>query len=561
MATARVLLVEDERIIALDIKNSLERLGYEVPGIADDYESAVKLALDLMPDLVLMDIILNGDSDGIEAAREIKKRLGCPVIYLTANADQPTIERARETEPHGYLNKPINTRDLFTNIDSALYRHRVETLLRESEVNFRTLSESAPVAIMIYQCDRWVYANLAAEQISGYGREELLGMNFWNLVHPEHRELVTERGKARQRGEEAPSEYRFQIQRKNGEMRWVDFKAVNVTYAKEPAVMIYGIDITGTMAAEEALRKSEEKYRSLVESAAESVAIFQDNTIKFVNGALLKASGFSADDLLGKPFLEVIHPEDRQRVVDNHLRRLSGEDIPPRYDFRILDKKGNTLWVDMKISMVEWDGKPGVLAFLADVTRTKEAEIRLTRLNEEMEAVNEELRATIEELEASNEEFEAVNDELNMTNELLRRSEEKYRLLAESAGDMIFTHDLDGAITFINGAGLAFTGFKPEEVLGKHYAEFITPERAAPLLEKQRKRKEGYTGGSRYESEFINSAGKPVAVEVNSNPIMKDGKITGILSIAREIQKEKQGAQVPFPSRPPSQPPNSPFRK
>jgi len=107
MTQARILVVEDESIVAADIQDRLESLGYEVPATVASGEKAVEQAGVLRPDLVLMDIQLNGRMDGVEAADQIRLRFGIPVIYLTANADHPTVQRAKVTEPFGYVIKPL----------------------------------------------------------------------------------------------------------------------------------------------------------------------------------------------------------------------------------------------------------------------------------------------------------------------------------------------------------------------------------------------------------------------------------------------------------------------
>ena len=112
MTQARILVVEDESIVALDIQCRLESLGYEVPATVASGEQAVEQADALRPDLVLMDIQLQGRMDGVEAADQIRQRFGILVIYLTANADHPTVQRAKVTEPFGYLIKPFEEREL-----------------------------------------------------------------------------------------------------------------------------------------------------------------------------------------------------------------------------------------------------------------------------------------------------------------------------------------------------------------------------------------------------------------------------------------------------------------
>ena len=122
----RILVVEDSNLVALDIAILLKQLGYEVTGIAAYGEDAVDQAGAQKPDLVLMDIILKGDMDGVEAATRIGNQYRIPVVYLTAHSDAATMERAKQTEPFGYLLKPFDERMLHTTIEVALYRHQAE---------------------------------------------------------------------------------------------------------------------------------------------------------------------------------------------------------------------------------------------------------------------------------------------------------------------------------------------------------------------------------------------------------------------------------------------------
>ena len=167
MTQARILVVEDESIVALDIQDRLESLGYEVPATVASGERAVEQAGALRPDLVLMDIQLQGRMDGVEAADQIRQRFGIPVIYLTANADHPTVQRAKVTEPFGYVIKPFEERELHTTIEVALYKHRAEQTLKESEERYRLLVELSPEAIVVQSDDRIVYANPAAANLFG----------------------------------------------------------------------------------------------------------------------------------------------------------------------------------------------------------------------------------------------------------------------------------------------------------------------------------------------------------------------------------------------------------
>jgi CheY-like chemotaxis protein len=125
MTDAKILVVEDENIVALEIKKRLQKLGYIVPGVASTGEDAISKVEGILPDLVLMDIMLKGEIDGIHAAGEIRRRFNIPVVYLTAYSDEETLQRAKLTEPYGYILKPFEEDDLRTTIEIALYRHQV----------------------------------------------------------------------------------------------------------------------------------------------------------------------------------------------------------------------------------------------------------------------------------------------------------------------------------------------------------------------------------------------------------------------------------------------------
>jgi len=144
MTCSRILVVEDESIVAMDIQDRLESLGYEVPTTVATGERAIEKTETLRPDLVLMDIQLQGEMDGVQAADEIRRRFNIPIVYLTANADHPTVQRAKLTEPFGYIIKPFEERELHTAIEIALYRHQMNQKLRESEERNRALLSAIP---------------------------------------------------------------------------------------------------------------------------------------------------------------------------------------------------------------------------------------------------------------------------------------------------------------------------------------------------------------------------------------------------------------------------------
>lgn len=141
MEKAKIMVVEDNKIISLEIRQRLESMGYEVKAVSYTGEDAVVKATETVPDLVLMDIKLGGKMDGIEAAEKIRFLLDIPVVYLTAYSDEATLERAKVTEPFGYIVKPLEERELHSTIEISLYKHKIEKRLKESEAKYHAIVE------------------------------------------------------------------------------------------------------------------------------------------------------------------------------------------------------------------------------------------------------------------------------------------------------------------------------------------------------------------------------------------------------------------------------------
>lgn len=194
MASTQILVVEDEGIVAKAIQTELQDMGYDVPTIAASGKEAIEKAEHSQPDLVLMDISLKGDMDGIEAAREIKTRCDIPVVYLSAYEDETILGRAKTTEPYGYLLKPYEERELRTTIEMALYKHRMEKRLKETERWLAATLESIDDAVIATDSRHCIrFMNPVAEGMCGWDRQEAFGKDLpevCTLVHAETREAL-----------------------------------------------------------------------------------------------------------------------------------------------------------------------------------------------------------------------------------------------------------------------------------------------------------------------------------------------------------------------------------
>jgi two-component system cell cycle sensor histidine kinase/response regulator CckA len=182
MTESNILIVEDERIVAKDIEQRLKELKYNVTGIVTTGEKALEKVEELHPDLVFMDIRLRGAMDGIEAAEAIKRRFDIPVIYLTAYADEATLERAKITEPFGYILKPFNERDLYSTVEMALYKHKMEKTLRENKEWFSTTLRSIGEGVIATDVKGTIiFMNPVAEDLLGLKQEDFIGKNLTEL--------------------------------------------------------------------------------------------------------------------------------------------------------------------------------------------------------------------------------------------------------------------------------------------------------------------------------------------------------------------------------------------
>lgn len=190
MNNANILVVEDESLVAKDIQNRLKKIGYTVPTIVASGEEAIKKATEFCPDLVLMDIQLKGKMDGIEAAQQICRSCDIPVIYLTANADDSTLERAKETNPFGYIIKPFKEKELKIIIEITLAKHRLERELKQSEQWLATVLKSIGDAVITSDRTGLVtFMNPVAEALTGWKQEDAFGRNtteVFNITHAEN---------------------------------------------------------------------------------------------------------------------------------------------------------------------------------------------------------------------------------------------------------------------------------------------------------------------------------------------------------------------------------------
>lgn len=184
MSLTKILVVEDECIVARDIRNMLLGLGYDVSAIVSTAQDAINEAQEIRPDLVLVDVMLQGETSGVEAADHIYSKFNIPVVYLTAFADETTLQRAKKTEPFGYLLKPFEERELQTTIEIALYKFQMEMKLKERHRFLMTILKSIGDGVIAVDKEGKIsFMNPFAEDLSGWKQDEALGKRLKDVLN------------------------------------------------------------------------------------------------------------------------------------------------------------------------------------------------------------------------------------------------------------------------------------------------------------------------------------------------------------------------------------------
>jgi len=260
MAHVRILVVEDAAIVAKSVEDNLKKLGYDVAAVTASGEEAVRLAAETRPDLVLMDIMLQGEMDGVEVAEQIRARFDIPVVYLTAYAEDEILQRAKITEPFGYLLKPFEAGELRVTIETALYKHDMDKRLKESEKRYRQLVETLREGIWVVDKDAYTtFVNPRMAEMMGYTVEEMQGKSLFSFMDERGVEITKRYLKRLEQGAKVKEQHDFEFLRKDGTRVYTSLGTSSITDDDGNYVgALAGVqDITERKRAEEVLKRSE----------------------------------------------------------------------------------------------------------------------------------------------------------------------------------------------------------------------------------------------------------------------------------------------------------------
>ena len=377
-------------------------------------------------------------------------------------------------------------------------RKIAEEQLKKTEIEYMALFESTGTAMFFIDEDKTIsLINGECEKIIGYSRNEIEGKKKWpEFIAPEDRMKLEKNHELRRKNADLPLNFEFKLIDKFGRYHKAFMTITMIPGTKRSVASI--IDLTEIHKAEEILLATQKNYRLLVENTKEAIAIIQDELVRYVNPKLCEITGYSEKQILNKKFYKLVHPDFKSVVRNEYRHRLDGNEKYTMFPVKIIDTNNMERWFQINSVLTIWSNKPAVLLFFNDITETKNAQ------------------------------------------DALMVSEEKYRLVAENAKDIIIIYDENGIINYMNASGYDTFG------LGKHVVKDInireilyrTSEHRPPWQAIEEATKENRSYKNRVE--IINSSGEMILLETLSSPVKLDNDRPGMLVIARNITERKR---------------------
>jgi PAS domain S-box-containing protein len=538
-----VLYIDDEPDLLALGKTFLESMGDFDVETRQSGEETLEILRTHSYDAIISDYQMRG-MDGLELLKTVRERFGhIPFILFTGRGREAVVIEAINHGVDFYLQKGGDPRAQFAElahkVRMAVGRTRAEAALRERDAQLVSLSDNLPSGL-IYQVmsdpegnRRFVHISAGVEKLHEVKPADVLRdpSVLYSQILPEYRSVVAEAEKL-SLATMTPFSAEFRTRSPSGTERWILIRS-----APRPATgncTIWDgieLDITAGKQAEEEIHtaysrlaasqeqlkaqfnaleqsrlqiaESEEKYRTLVDHTSDAVFIAQDDRLVFVNSALASLSGYAPDEIIGKPFVDLIVPEDRELVLRRHRTRLSGDTLPESYGFTLQHKDKKTrIRVNIRVGAGTYHGRPAAIGTLHDITAEERQESAL-----------------------------AESDEL-------------HRKMVAASPDIIVRVDLEGNIIFMNDRGVQLAGATSlADIFGKSMFSFFAPESLPSVLENTKLMFGGPLGPKEYT--FIAHGGRKLTLEVNGDVLRTpEGTPYGMFFICRDASERKRSEEA-----------------
>ncbi|MDM7999677.1 MAG: PAS domain S-box protein [Dehalococcoidia bacterium] len=384
-------------------------------------------------------------------------------------------------------------------------KRTLKTLAQASDSDYARLFADILDGMLVFDAAtmKVLLANQAAADILGFpSPEQMAGVDIVKSISQRNGDRLAALLAVALGKEERPVAEDIPMTTRDDRDIWLNIVCKRIDYQGKPAGLVVLREVTDLKRMEERLLASQERNRLLIENANEGILVIQDEVLKFANPKTQELFGRTAQELVLKPVADLIHPEDRQKALDQHFKRLNEEHIADVHQFRIVDKNGNTKWVELNGVLFSWGGRPADLCFVRDITERRLAE------------------------------------------EALYQSEERFRTLVENTSDWVWEVDTNGVYTYVGPRVRDILGYEPQDVVGKTPFHFMTAQesaRVAAIFESCLRAKKPFTF---VENVCLHKDGHRVFMEKSAVPFFDaEGNVCGYRGIDRDITERKRAEE------------------
>jgi len=506
MVQTKILVVEDETIVAMDLKRALEGFGYQVAATATSGSEALEAAKETRPDVVLMDIRLEGQMDGIEVAHRLKGSMDVPVIFLTAYSNETTLQRAKTAQPFGFLLKPFQERELRSAVEIAIYKHSMERKLSQRENWLDAILRGMADGVVATDAAGFVtFMNPPAENLTGRSLEqarELALAKVLSLINREGEAISLEMAAAVS-GDHGNA--LGTVIDCEGHQKPVEFSVARLHDEKgrpEGTVVVFrDVSLREKAAQVEAFRRSEERLQALIDGGTDMIMVFDSELkIQFASPSMKRIVGYSPDEVIGTTLLDYVISEDHHVVLGAMEAIRQGQHNRMAREYRVRHRDGSLVTLET-VSNVLLDHPliKGIVVNARDVTERKRIEAAL------------------------------------------RQSEKDYRGLFENANDCIVIFEPEGErVLEANSRACEIYGIDRSELIGMSLEEFSEDiERGREHVDLTLETDAVH----RFETTQHRSDGSPLNLEITATVVDYQGS-PAIYSIGRDITERRRTEQA-----------------